>query len=95
MRCRVVAVHLGYHGVAILGIMQQCVIAMFRRYSGGIDAYALVVGGTHNYLFTPIAKDVALETGGSLGVVIGKYTREGFNFPLAIFINPPLLLLSL
>ena len=73
MRRLVVATHLPYHRVAILMVVPQGVVAVFRRSRCGIDADA-VVGSAHDDFLTPVAKDVALIARGSLRVVVGHRT---------------------
>ena len=69
----VVAVHLPYHGVAVLLVREQRTIAILGRVCSGVDAY-LVVGRTCHDFLTPVAKDVALKARCGLGVVVAQRT---------------------
>ena len=72
----VVAAHLPHHSVAVLVVVPQRVVAPSSGGGGRVDAD--VVGCcAHDDLLAPVAKDVALEAGGGLGIVVGQGTATG------------------
>ena len=76
VRRLVVAVHLGNHGVAILMVVEQRVVAPCGGGGGGVDAD--VAGrGAHHHLLAPVAEDVGLKARRGLGRVVGERAGEG------------------
>ena len=75
-------------------VVPKGVVAPLCFGGGGIDTH-VVVGSTHHHLFTPVAKEVGLQTGGTFGVVVGHRTREGGNGSLTIFIYGTLGILAI
>ena len=82
----VIAVHLPYHGVAVLLVREQCAVAVFGGVCGGVDTY-LVVGRTCHDFLSPVAEDVTLEAGRSLGVVVTQRTVEGLDVACTVFMD--------
>ena len=71
----VVAAHLPHHGVAVLGVVPQCVVAPRGLLGGGIDT-ELIVGGAHDDFLAPVAQYVALIAGSGLRAVVGQSARQ-------------------
>ena len=74
----VVAAHLPHHGVAVLVVVPQRIVAPLRLLRCGVDAY-IIIRGTHDNLLAPVAKDVALIAGSALRVVVGHRTGTGID----------------
>lgn len=87
VRRLVVAVHLPYHSVAVLRVVQQCVDSVFCRDSGGVDSDCGVVGSAQNHLLAPVAENVGLHARGAFGVVVGLGAGESLDSAFAILIN--------
>ena len=66
----VVTAHLPYHGIAVLLVVPEGVVAP-RRLSGGGEDTKLIVGCALDDFFAPVAEDVALECRRLLGAVVG------------------------
>ena len=82
----VVAAHLPYHGLAVLHVVPQGVVAP-RRGVGGREDAELVVTGAHDDLLAPVAKDIALIRRRALGVVIGHRPCQSLDQAPAIFVD--------
>ena len=80
----VVTAHLPHHGLAVLGVVPQRVVAPGGRVGGGIDAYVAAGGAQHQFL-APVAQQVALVAGSGLGVVVGLGAVHGLQHTLAEF----------
>ena len=78
MRWLVVTIHLGDHGIAVLVVVQQCVVAPLGGGGGGKDAN-LALGGAQHNLLAPVTKDVGLNAGGGFGAVVGVYLLEFYE----------------
>ena len=66
----VVAAHLPHHGLAVLVVMPEGVVAPWGFHVG--REYAdVVVGRAHDHFLAPVAEHIALVAGRSLGVVVG------------------------
>ena len=79
----VVAAHLPDHGLTILHVVPERIVAPRRGRAGGIDA-DVVLRSAHDDLFAPVAEDVALEAGGCLGVVVGQRASQRLDGTTAI-----------
>ena len=82
----VIAAHLPHHGLTILHVVPKRIVAPGSDIGCGVDADGVVVGA-HHHLFAPVAKEVALIAGRSLGVVVGLRAGECLDEALAIFID--------
>ena len=82
----VIAAHLPYHGLAVLHVVPQRIVAPNGRRGGGINP-DIVVGSTHDDFLAPVTEDVTLIAGRSLGVIIGHRPRQRSNQSLAILID--------
>ena len=74
MRGLIVPTHLPDHRLPVLIVVPECGDAPFSRNRGCIDA-DVIVAGTHNDLFAPVAEDVALIAGCGFRVVVGQRPR--------------------